>query len=81
MMRTATVRAILQSPADWAAAREILCTDGGMLSNFPVVIFGRTDNLPPRWPTFGVKLSARHSLAQATWSPTITTATPSTRSA
>lgn len=48
---------------------EILCTDGGMLSNFPVAIFDRTDNLPPRWPTFGVKLSARQSLAQATWDP------------
>jgi NTE family protein len=48
---------------------KILCTDGGMLSNFPVAIFDRTDNLPPRWPTFGVKLSARQSLAQATWDP------------
>jgi NTE family protein len=48
---------------------EILCTDGGMLSNFPVAIFDRTDGKPPRWPTFGVKLSARQSLAQATWDP------------
>lgn len=30
--------------------------DGGVLSNFPIDIFDRTDGLPPRWPTFGVKL-------------------------
>ena len=48
---------------------EILCTDGGMLSNFPVSIFDRTDGKPPRWPTFGVKLSARQPLAQAAWDP------------
>lgn len=48
---------------------EILCTDGGMLSNFPVNIFDRTDGKPPRWPTFGIKLSARLSLAQGTWDP------------
>lgn len=33
--------------------------DGGILSNFPVDTFDRTDGLPPRWPTFGLKLSAR----------------------
>ena len=33
--------------------------DGGMLSNFPIEIFDRTDGKPPRWPTFGLKLSAR----------------------
>jgi len=36
-----------------------VCTDGGMLSNFPVQLFDRDDDTPPRWPTFGVKLSAR----------------------
>jgi NTE family protein len=30
--------------------------DGGILSNFPVAIFDRTDGRPPRWPTFGVKI-------------------------
>jgi NTE family protein len=37
------------------------CTwvDGGMLQNFPVTVFDRTDGLPSRWPTFGIKLSAR----------------------
>jgi NTE family protein len=33
--------------------------DGGMLSNFPVDTFDRTDGKPPRWPTIGIKLSAR----------------------
>lgn len=33
--------------------------DGGMLSNFPVSVFDREDGEPPRWPTFGIKLSAR----------------------
>jgi NTE family protein len=33
--------------------------DGGMLSNFPVEVFDRTDGAPPRWPTFGIKLSSR----------------------
>jgi NTE family protein len=30
--------------------------DGGVLSNFPIDLFDRTDGRPPRWPTFGVKL-------------------------
>ncbi len=30
--------------------------DGGVLSNFPIDIFDRTDGGTPRWPTFGVKL-------------------------
>lgn len=30
--------------------------DGGVLSNFPIDIFDRTDGRRPRWPTFGVKL-------------------------
>jgi NTE family protein len=33
--------------------------DGAMLSNFPLDLFDRTDGKPPRWPTFGIKLSAR----------------------
>lgn len=33
--------------------------DGGLLSNFPVALFDRADGSRPRWPTFGVKLSAR----------------------
>lgn len=39
------------------------CTwvDGGMLQNFPITVFDRTDGHKSRWPTFGVKLSARPS--------------------
>src|SRR2546423_1690736 len=33
--------------------------DGGMLSNFPIDVFDRTDGKAPRWPSFGLKLSAR----------------------
>lgn len=32
--------------------------DGGLLDNFPVDVFDRTDGAPSRWPTIGVKLSA-----------------------
>lgn len=45
----------------------VLCTDGGMLSNFPIDVFDRAEN--PRWPTLGVKLSAREQITSATWSP------------
>jgi NTE family protein len=31
--------------------------DGGMLSNFPINVFHRTDGQPPTRPTFGVRLS------------------------
>jgi NTE family protein len=36
------------------------CTwvDGGLLQNFPVTVFDRTDGQPERWPTFGIKLSS-----------------------
>lgn len=33
--------------------------DGGLVSNFPVGVFDRSDGADPRWPTFGIKLSAR----------------------
>jgi NTE family protein len=36
------------------------CTwvDGGLLQNFPVTVFDRTDGRKNRWPTFGIKLSS-----------------------
>ncbi len=40
------------------AAPSVL-VDGGMLSNFPVDTFDRTDGKAPRWPTIGIKLSAQ----------------------
>lgn len=48
---------------------EILCTDGGMLSNYPIDIFDRTDAKEPRWPTLGVKLSARQQAISPGWQP------------
>ena len=30
--------------------------DGGLLSNYPISTFDRIDELPPRWPTIGVRL-------------------------
>ncbi len=33
--------------------------DGGLLSNFPVGLFDRSDTADPRWPTFGVRLVSR----------------------
>jgi NTE family protein len=37
------------------------CTwvDGGLLQNFPVTVFDRTDGRKDRWPTFGIKLSSK----------------------
>ena len=32
--------------------------DGGLLSNYPIGTFDRLDELPPRWPTIGVRLTA-----------------------
>jgi NTE family protein len=32
--------------------------DGGLLMNFPITAFDRTDGHLPRWPTIGIKLSA-----------------------
>ncbi len=35
---------------------KLTLVDGGVLSNFPIAIFDRTDRARPRWPTFGVKV-------------------------
>jgi NTE family protein len=43
---------------DAVESREAWLVDGGLLSNFPVWVFDRDDDQPPRWPTFGIKLSA-----------------------
>lgn len=32
--------------------------DGSVLSGFPIAVFDRTDGRDPRWPTFGIRLSA-----------------------
>jgi NTE family protein len=41
---------------------KITWVDGGMLSNFPVEVFDRTDGGAARWPTLGIKLSARQTV-------------------
>jgi NTE family protein len=41
---------------DGATGERITLVDGGVLSNYPIEIFDRTDLRPPRWPTFGVKV-------------------------
>ena len=41
---------------DGATGEPVTLVDGGVLSNYPVEIFDRTDLRPPRWPTFGVKV-------------------------
>ena len=43
----------LRNPSTGATATVV---DGGVLSNFPIEIFDRTDGERPRWPTFGVRL-------------------------
>lgn len=47
-----------------ALPHPLFLVDGGLLSNFPITIFDRRDAQPPRWPTFGVKLSALPDAAQ-----------------
>ncbi len=43
----------LRDPVDGRVATVV---DGGVLSNFPIEIFDRTDGAERRWPTFGVRL-------------------------
>jgi len=38
---------------------KVTWVDGGLLSNFPITVFDRTDGKPNRWPTWGVSLSGR----------------------
>lgn len=47
-----------------AGGGKVTLVDGGLLSNFPVEIFDRTDGRPARWPTIGLKLSARADARQ-----------------
>ena len=47
---------VVLHPAD---GHDVTLVDGGVLSNFPIDVFDRTDGTQPRWPTFGVKLIHR----------------------
>ncbi|HEX7266447.1 MAG TPA: patatin-like phospholipase family protein [Streptosporangiaceae bacterium] len=44
-----------------AAGGRVTWVDGGLLDNFPVDVFDRTDGAVSRWPTIGIKLSARRT--------------------
>lgn len=54
------VRLRLPASAPVAAGRrsEAVWVDGGLTSNYAIDVFDRDDGRTPRWPTFGVKLSA-----------------------
>jgi NTE family protein len=41
---------------DGKSGAETTLVDGGVLSNFPIEVFDRTDGAEPRWPTLGVKI-------------------------
>ena len=45
---------------------EATWVDGGLLSNFPIELFDRSDTMEPRWPTFGVRLTTRPPSPPAT---------------
>jgi NTE family protein len=44
---------------DQRTGDEHVLVDGGLLSNFPISVFDRTDGQVPRWPTFGLKIMPR----------------------
>ncbi|MEA2194196.1 MAG: hypothetical protein QOG42_630, partial [Solirubrobacteraceae bacterium] len=44
---------------DRATGGRTTLVDGGVLSNYPIEIFDRTDARPSRWPTLGVKVLPR----------------------
>ncbi len=59
------VRASISVPYLFEPARlrhpggESLLVDGGLISNYPIDAFDRTDGKRPRWPTFGATLVPR----------------------
>ena len=60
-VRASTSIPVFFRPVRWRTAEgsPAVLVDGGLLSNFPVSVFDRPDGEVPRWPTFGIKLSAR----------------------
>jgi NTE family protein len=54
--------AVTSPPADVAAAAgRVTWVDGGLLDNYPVDVFDRADGAAARWPTIGIKLSAKQT--------------------
>ncbi len=47
-------------------AGDVVWVDGGMLDNYPLDVFDRTDGAPSRWPTIGIKLSAQQTVVKGT---------------
>ena len=45
---------------------DVVWVDGGMLDNYPLDVFDRTDGVPARWPTVGIKLSAKQAVVGTT---------------
>lgn len=43
---------------------EATWVDGGLLANYPITVFDRTDGEPARWPTWGVKVSTSPAHSQ-----------------
>lgn len=60
-VRASTSIPLFFRPVRWRTreGKRAYLVDGGMLSNFPVSVFDRPPGEVPRWPTFGIKLSAR----------------------
>lgn len=40
--------------------------DGGLISDYPIELFSRPNSAEPRWPTFGIRLSARPGVVPPT---------------
>jgi NTE family protein len=59
-----------------ATGTESTLVDGGVLSNFPIEIFDRTDGVKPRWPTFGVKVMPTLPIADEKLFPALALPTP-----
>jgi len=60
-VRASTSIPVFFRPVRWknAHGKPAVLVDGGLLSNFPVSVFDRPEGEVPRWPTFGIKLSAK----------------------
>lgn len=49
-------------PVEYATPRgNVSLVDGGFLSNYPITVFDHPDRSEARWPTIGVRLSAREN--------------------
>ncbi|MGQ4599071.1 patatin-like phospholipase family protein [Nocardia sp. R6R-6] len=54
------------TPVQWntTGGEKSWLVDGGLLSNFPIDVFDAPGGTEPRWPTLGIKLSAKPDAAQ-----------------